>query len=1043
KKYLPYAEQTGSDGSYRATAIAGQAAFYGTSGWDANVVKTPYPYSQAVLEASPIGRVLEQGAPGAVWQPYNAAIAGSGHTVRADYSSNVTGEVPLWVVGPSGASTSGSYYAANRLYKTISRDENWTGGKAGTTEEFKDLEGRVVMKKIWETESVGLSTHYIYDDLGNLRYVVPPAVTATGFTETGDANFENYIYGYHYDGRKRLIEKKVPGKGWEYMVYNRLDQLVLSQDAVQRGDGRWFFSKYDALGRSILTGIITSALDRSVWQATVDTASVLWESRDNTNSNGIGMGYSNLSLPTGNFYNYYTVTYYDDYDFYQNPFGGPITSEAPVNRTKGLVTGMRTLVIGNGAMPFTVSYYDTDGRLVRTKSQNHLGGTDVVNSSYDFVGQLKTSARVHIANGATTTIANSYSYDHMGRKISTRENINSQGEVTLNKLEYNEIGQVRAKGLHGLGNGSPDGVDITLAAGDILTSGQSRTVKASGSITLAPGFEAQLGSTFNASIVGMLQNTEYAYNERGWLKGSTSDQFRMQLDYQDGTHPQFNGNIANQRWGGSLGNVFTYQYDKLNRLFKGEVSPTVMSEVITYDVMGNITSLSRDGGTAGSYGYVGNRLTGISGGPLATGSYAYDANGNATTDGRTGVTLGYNFLNLPATAIKSGLSLAYTYDATGQKLRKVSSTAGTTDYVDGIQYTNGTIDFIQTEEGRAVNNSGTYKYEYNLSDHLGNVRYSFDIYNGAVRKLQEDNYYAFGLRHSATAGTNNYLYNGKELQDELGQYDYGARFYDPIIGRWNVVDPLAEADKKTTPYAYVFNNPLRFVDPDGMFGDYYAMNGQYLGSDGIKDDKVYAVADGGVRSTTVSGNKATRRLDPSKITQLGIGHKDFLAKAATIFGESSASLVNQSPDLKNEMFAIASVHERNQTAYGASNDAATAFKDASPMERNGTKKQYAVAAEINAQLGGKDLSYGATQWDGVEQSLYPATNNKKSQDGYELHMNTQGWSISNDHYKKWKENVGTSFVAPQVKTATTGPNKGQQRLTSTAVYLKTIFWRAN
>ncbi|TKC04490.1 RHS repeat-associated core domain-containing protein, partial [Pedobacter polaris] len=89
KKYLPYAEQTGSDGSYRATAIAGQAAFYGTSGWDANVVKTPYPYSQAVLEASPIGRVLEQGAPGAVWQPYNAAIAGSGHTVRADYSSNV------------------------------------------------------------------------------------------------------------------------------------------------------------------------------------------------------------------------------------------------------------------------------------------------------------------------------------------------------------------------------------------------------------------------------------------------------------------------------------------------------------------------------------------------------------------------------------------------------------------------------------------------------------------------------------------------------------------------------------------------------------------------------------------------------------------------------------------------------------------------------------------------------------------------------------------------------------------------------------------
>ncbi|TKC04134.1 RHS repeat-associated core domain-containing protein, partial [Pedobacter polaris] len=815
KKYLPYAEQTGSDGSYRATAIAGQAAFYGTSGWDANVVKTPYPYSQAVLEASPIGRVLEQGAPGAVWQPYNAAIAGSGHTVRADYSSNVTGEVPLWVVGSSGASTGDSYYAANRLYKTISRDENWTSGKAGTAEEFRDLQGRVVLKRIWETESVALSTHYIYDDLGNLRYVVPPAVTATSFTETADANFENYIYGYHYDGRKRLIEKKVPGRGWEYMVYNKLDQLVLSQDANQRLVNQWAFTKYDAMGRVVITGLYVNAGTGAAVQALVDAHVALWEDRDNL-ATTYGTGYTNVAFPLV-IAHFHSVSYYDDYDFFANTFGQPNgTTQVTAERTRGLLTGTRVNVLGTGTMLLSVNYYDLDGRVVTTKSQNHLGGTDVVNSSYDFVGQLKTSARRHIANGATIMIANAFVYDHMGRKVSTRENINSQGEVTLNKLEYNEIGQLKARGLHGLGNGSPDGVDITLAAADILTSGQSRTVKASGSITLAPGFEAQLGSTFSASIVGMLQNTEYAYNERGWLKSSASDQFSMQLDYQDGTHPQFNGNISSQRWGSSLGNVFTYQYDKLNRLTHGISTGTAMSEVLGYDVMGNITSLSRDGSTAGSYGYVGNRLTSISGGPLATGSYAYDANGNATTDGRTGITLGYNFLDLPATATKSGLSLAYTYDATGQKLRKVSNITGTTDYVGGIQYTNGTIDFIQTEEGRAVNQSSIYKYEYNLLDHLGNVRYSFDIYNGAVRKLQEDNYYAFGLRHSAMAGTNNYLYNGKELQDELGQYDYGARFYDPVIGRWNSVDPLAEKMRRHSPYNYVFNNPIRFIDPDGM-----------------------------------------------------------------------------------------------------------------------------------------------------------------------------------------------------------------------------------
>jgi RHS repeat-associated protein len=839
-KYLPYTPQTGQYGNFRPNAVsADQNAFYTSPPSGANVSAITDPFAQTSFDNSPLNRPVEQGAPGAAWQ-----VTGTGdHTVKMIYTLNnatsfttdsVNGRQAARYytnIASNGVQTlvANGYYAASELTVTISEDENWQSGRAGTVEEYKDIDGHVVLKRQYNYAGGAvqmLSTYYVYDDLGHLAFVLPPLSGADGAGTITGTTQNNLCYLYRYDLRGRPMAKKLPGKGWEYTVYNNMDQPVATQDSMQRYNKEWIFTKYDGQGRVIMTGIWNNnnvAITQASLQTTLNGISSNYYETPQTTGNG----YTNVAWPTTYVTQTLSVNYYDGYSTMP---GMPTAYTAPTGaalNTRGELTGTQTNVLNTTNMLWTAHYYDNWGRSLESYAQHYLGGTisannyDAVSTTYNFTNQPTTVTRKQWTSASTSypnvTVYNKYLYDQVGRKLKTWEQITNTNQAAdtlrlISQTNYNEIGQVYQKQLD-----SKDSVNFQ-------------------------------------------QSIAYTYNERGWLLTSTAALFQMQLEYNTNTisgatiSARYNGDIAAQGYGTQAapnGSYFTYNYDKINRILAGVSSAGFTENQITYDVMGNLSSLYRytTGGTeidqlGYSYTLSGNptnQLQSVADATSNTGglqpgttNYTYDGNGNMLSATNTANTQGnksftYNLLNLPATSTFYTGSATFAYDAAGAKLRK-ASTAGTTttytDYISGIQYNGASsesIQYVMTEEGQAapIGTSNHYDYEYFLGDNLGNTRRTFDVSTGTARLTQTDDYYPFGLEiNTYVYGTKNYyLYNKKELQPEFSEYDYGARFYDPVIGRWTTVDPLAEEDRRTTPYSYTFDDPMRYTDPDGMFGE--------------------------------------------------------------------------------------------------------------------------------------------------------------------------------------------------------------------------------
>lgn len=905
REFLPYADGDASL-NFRYSSAYDVFDFYNDHYYE----NTTNPYSETFFDRSPLSRTRKIGAPGDIWK--GNENNDNDKTIKFEYQTNVS-DVRRYSVTTDWEPSLGlfetelipaGYYSANELYVTITKDENWTGGQHHTTREYKNMQGQVILKRTYGvSQGRGLDpntplahdTYYVYDQYNNLTYVIPPLVDKTQSISEDALN--GLCYQYKYDHRNRLVEKKLPGKQKEYIVYDKLDRLVATgpsyspfSDVQEEG---WLITKYDVQNRPIITGWRATTFgntSRKDLQEFYDNQNVHSENKIHTSSNntvgGVVFRYTNNSYPT-NDYHILTIQYYDDYNFPNSPSipseveGQDVHYNNTNNKPRGLPTASWVRVGPNETSytshEFTYILYDKYANPIRTHTKNYTSGRTEVDTKFKFSGLVNYSITRHKRNISNDdlVITDYYSYTSQDRPFAQVQQIDYETPQRLYRNHYDELGQLIQKEV---------GSDAYSHAPDPPS----------------------------------LQWVDYKYNIRGWLTSindinkldqtsGPDDLFAFKINYTStvqnysgGVAPLYNGNIAETLWRSDSDNVlrsYGYKYDSMNRLTNavyGKPNATVKlghnyNEWLSYDANGNILSLDRNGISDDhtnlilidqlDYHYESensNILIGVndfSGNTAGFNKelltedfeedpdYVYDAYGNLIVDNVKNISsITYNHLNLPVKIIfndDSNKYIQYLYTAGGEKVLKTvkhDDSISHTRYIHGFQYYDSVLQFFHTSEGYVKNTpdengNPTFDYVYQYRDHLGNIRvnYTQDPQSGLIEIIEESHYYPFGLQHSnynsdwkdikleeennekslvgdarphtpvANRGYQ-YKFGGKELQSEfnLEMYDFGARNYDPAIGRWMNIDPLAELMRRHSPYNFAFNNPLRFIDPDGM-----------------------------------------------------------------------------------------------------------------------------------------------------------------------------------------------------------------------------------
>lgn len=768
-----------------------------------------------------------------------------------------------FTVDIDGTLTCHGNYNNDKLTVTATTDED-----GHTVYVFKDLLDRDVLHRQSDSNSFA-DTYYVRDNYGDLRMVISPEGTkALGNTTIGmtwsanDDAIRNYTYSYAYNTAGNVTSKRLPGCDEIIYRYDKGEKLLLTQDGNMRSKGWWLITLYDRLRRPVVSGIVKSGMTESFINSLpsqVVTATYT----------GVGdyWGYeTNLTLP----FDIYPlkVDYYDNYNYLSGveryEFEAMQGYGAKYNNTTGRLTGSRVWTLGDSAQSLlTATYYDLIGNIIQTRSDNMLGGMDVVTTAYSYTGKPLSIRHEHSTDSTHHVDISTMTYDAMERLLTTTVT-HDGAQVDVISNTYDELGRLESQ-----------------------------------------------------TCLNNQQTTSYSYNIRNWITGIDAGELIMKqslhyADAVDGSTPCYNGNISAMDWNLEINNFdmklnrYCYNYDGMNRLTGAAYTmyyPIIgmgfnnqenFSTSYSYDLNSNITALRRYGrsgqygvGSSRYYDYgliddiaitrEGNQLKKVTDqcdeltyagamdfkdGASEQVEYTWDANGNMTSDLNKGVTeIKYNILNLPEKITHSDGHITYiTYAADGRKLRvtyKIDPTATiepgepflphgsisplgqqimangldggddtqrpiddpvamdvimTRDYCGAYTYRNGTIERIMMGSGFIQDSV----YYVQIKDYQGNVRAVLDQNHNVVERNE---YYPYGgLINASDTQLQPYKYSSKELdrQNGLDLYDFSARMYDPMLPGTTTQDPLAEKYFSISPYTWCAGNPVSFVDPSGM-----------------------------------------------------------------------------------------------------------------------------------------------------------------------------------------------------------------------------------